>query len=633
MSIFASPNRLNLILNSVRDNNIVPDELKVETEQILLKNIQRIKLTTNPRRLNDDELQLVLSENYPIITSVESFIEDASTILDPNTALGLLDLNGVFFLSGSKEKVGLSCPEAAKVFRTNRELGRLFSEGNALEIHYDGPQAGAAAILDKHGKIRFYMLARNEVGPLSSTAWHMLYLSTQLVQQQYFCLEMLNEYSTSFMSAIPEPAIILDTNINITHANEPCLSLLGLDDSYVLPRANEYSLMAHNKPITSLSTILSSEIGDRFSIQATNVVLPCDVINQQLIDTPYGKRVILLFKESSVSTEKTGWSLPNGLADISAFDKIIGNSHEIRKIKAVAKQVAQSPSTVLIEGESGTGKELFAEAIHLESQRNGQFVAINCGGIPSELLQSELFGYEEGSFTGAKRGGKRGLFEIADGGTLFLDEIGEMPVGMQVSLLRFLQDKMVTRIGGDKPKKVDVRIIAATNRNLKNEVEDGNFREDLYYRLNVINLQIPPLRERKEDIPLISNFMLKMLCNQYDIPVIYLNKQKLTDLLSYDWPGNIRELANIIERAFLLRQGDKLVFSDILKADQVNNEILDRTQTLDRTEKQIIEKYLQKYQNNISLTAKALNITRQTLYRKMKTLKVDRDACVSLTSR
>lgn len=225
------------------------------------------------------------------------------------------------------------------------------------------------------------------------------------------------------------------------------------------------------------------------------------------------------------------------------FADIIGNSPAIKRCKAIAKRMAKSNSSILITGETGTGKELFAQAIHNYSpRRNKQFVAVNCGAIPESLLESELFGYEEGAFTGAKKGGKPGLFEIADKGTLFLDEITEMPMRLQVKLLRVLQEREIVRIGGDRIINVDVRIIAATNRNIKELVERGQFRKDLYYRINVLPLYIPPLRDRKEDILyLIENFKKEFNSN------FKLSDKAKDMLLSYNWDGNVRELRNYVE--------------------------------------------------------------------------------------
>jgi len=221
----------------------------------------------------------------------------------------------------------------------------------------------------------------------------------------------------------------------------------------------------------------------------------------------------------------------------------------MRHVIKTAKMVAKGNSTILLRGESGTGKELFARAIHRESLRaQAPFIPINCAALPDSLLESELFGYEEGSFTGAARGGKKGLFEQADHGTIFLDEIGEIPNQVQVRLLRVLQEGMIRRVGGSKELSVDVRIVAATHRNLEEMIPKGEFREDLYYRLNVIPLRIPPLRERSEDIPLIAQHLIRKISEKLGKSEIHLTKESLDLLMGQTWPGNVRQLENILER-------------------------------------------------------------------------------------
>ncbi|MCG0276831.1 MAG: sigma 54-interacting transcriptional regulator [Thermosediminibacteraceae bacterium] len=239
----------------------------------------------------------------------------------------------------------------------------------------------------------------------------------------------------------------------------------------------------------------------------------------------------------------------DGLTAIYEFEDIVGQSRAIKKTIEAAKKIASSDSTVLIYGESGTGKELFAQAIHNASRRrDGPFVPVNFPALPSNLLESELFEYEEGAFTGAKKGGKPGLFEKADGGTIFLDEIGDAPPDFQVKLLRVLQDKRIIRVGGLKAIPVDVRIIAATNKDLWKKVKDGSFRQDLYYRLSVLPVIIPPLRERKEDIFLLLGYYLEKytggrITSIYD----FLDEKVLEYLIAYEWPGNVRELINLVE--------------------------------------------------------------------------------------
>ena len=245
--------------------------------------------------------------------------------------------------------------------------------------------------------------------------------------------------------------------------------------------------------------------------------------------------------------------LQKALGGNYTFNNIVGESPAIRKAKDLARKVSSSKSNVLILGESGTGKELFAHAIHNESERSQYpIIKINCGSIPSELFESELFGYESGAFTGAKKDGKPGKFELANKSTIFLDEIGDLPLSMQVKLLRVIQEREIERIGAIKSQKVDVRIIAATSRNLEEMIKLNTFREDLYYRLNVINIKVPALRERRQDIPFLANYLMKKISSEMERHVTDISDEAMLALSLYDWPGNIRELENLIERALNL---------------------------------------------------------------------------------
>ena len=316
------------------------------------------------------------------------------------------------------------------------------------------------------------------------------------------------------------------------------------------------------------------------------------------------------------------------------FDKIVYRSTAMKKLIEYAKAIANAPSTILITGESGTGKEVFAQAIHNASERrNSGFFAINCGAISPSLMESELFGYEEGAFTGAKKGGKAGKIETAHQGTLFLDEIGEMPMDMQVKLLRTLQEKTITRVGGNKEIKVDVRIIVATNKDLATEVEEGRFREDLYYRLSVIPLRLPPLRERPSDIQPLFRYLLATKADKLNRPVPEVDGESEESLLHYHWPGNVRELENLAEktailgdriREFLGQEGPKEQEEQAEQAEQPRAEdFLGITNSrelpdLAEIEEQAIRRYLDIFHHNVSKTAKALGIGRNTLYQKMK---------------
>jgi transcriptional regulator with PAS, ATPase and Fis domain len=316
------------------------------------------------------------------------------------------------------------------------------------------------------------------------------------------------------------------------------------------------------------------------------------------------------------------------------FDNIIGQSPALLTSIQLASRAAAGMSNVLIEGESGTGKEVFAQAIHNQSARcKGPFVAVNCGAIPRELIVSELFGYTEGAFTGAKRGGRPGKFEFAAGGTIFLDEIGDTPLELQVALLRVIQERKLTRMGDNKVIPVDVRIICATNKNLAQEVAKGNFRQDLYYRLHVISLKIPPLRERSEDIPLLFNYMLHTMGCEWGKPIKKVDPAVITLLQQYHWPGNVRELQNVVERVISVVNEDTVRVEHLPEAiiqpaaltialpPARTNELLRSRemfkQNRSEQERQQIVELLRKSNGNISYTAKQLGIARSTLYRKM----------------
>jgi len=313
-----------------------------------------------------------------------------------------------------------------------------------------------------------------------------------------------------------------------------------------------------------------------------------------------------------------------------SFDRIIARSKVMKDLVEYALNVADTPSTILIGGESGTGKEVFAQAIHNASKRREKpFVAINCGAISSSLIESELFGYEEGAFTGASRGGKPGKFELADQGTLFLDEIGEMPLEMQVKLLRVIQDKQVTRIGGSVARKVDVRIIAATNKDLDSEVRQGNFRQDLFYRISVIPITLPPVRQRRMDIPVLYHFFLAQKASRLKRPVPGTDNKLMKALIRYDWPGNVREIENFAEKAVILNGDTSLLLRDVNLGELPPEEEkslqwsdTDSTLTLEEIEKEAITRYLELFDNNISKTASALGIGRNTLYLKMEKYKI-----------
>jgi transcriptional regulator with PAS, ATPase and Fis domain len=323
------------------------------------------------------------------------------------------------------------------------------------------------------------------------------------------------------------------------------------------------------------------------------------------------------------------------------FLAIKGKSTALQKTVQIARKVCSVKSTVLILGESGTGKEVFAKAIHKASEdANAPFISINCGAIPESLFESELFGYERGAFSGADHRGKKGKIELANGGTLFLDEIGEMPLQMQVKMLRVLQERKFYRIGGEKEIDIDFRVIAATNRDLKELMKEGQFREDLYYRLNVVSLLIPPLRERREDIIELTHHFLDDFSKRYQRPIYQVASDCLQEILGYDWPGNIRELRNVVERLVVFAtegviKKEYLPFSASVHQlhptaiqsqpdfNEMDQTILTLQEEMDQHEKKVLKRALRIANGNKLECAKRLGITRATLYNRLKRLGLD----------
>jgi DNA-binding NtrC family response regulator len=319
------------------------------------------------------------------------------------------------------------------------------------------------------------------------------------------------------------------------------------------------------------------------------------------------------------------------------FDNIVGASDGLKAVLERVEKIAGRDTSVLVTGESGTGKELIAQAIHYNSPRKERkFVAINCGALPESILESELFGYKKGAFTGASEN-RQGLLEAADGGTLFLDEVGNLPMNVQKTLLRFLQEQEFTRLGDTRPTRVDVRILSATNSDLKATIKDGTFREDLYYRLNVLNIHLPPLRERKADIPLLAAHFIALQNRKFDTTLKGLTPDALHCACEYRWPGNIRELRNVIEACAAMEEGDYIgvsVLSQFIEVpagavrEEGGDAVSDEGEyalALSRFETDYLKGLLKKHRWNIEAAAREAGMNMATIYRKMKKYGIRRD--------
>lgn len=323
------------------------------------------------------------------------------------------------------------------------------------------------------------------------------------------------------------------------------------------------------------------------------------------------------------SLEKENQIMQRKLGD-GTFEGMIGASSQMQEVFAKVRKVAPSDVPVLITGESGTGKELIAKAIHsLSNRKEEPFIVINCGAIPENLLESELFGHEKGSFTGAHVQ-RKGRVELADGGTLFLDEIGELPIGLQVKILRFLQEQVIERVGGREQIRVDARVVAATNRDLKEAMKNGTFREDLYFRLGVVTIFVPPLRDREGDVLVLSNAFLKRYAEESKRKLSGFTQAAVNALERYDWPGNVRELENKVKRAVVMAEGTRVRAEDLEMVKGERREDLTLKDAREAVEREMVVKALTRNQHNMTRAAEELGVSRPTLYELMEKLGIER---------
>lgn len=445
-----------------------------------------------------------------------------------------------------------------------------------------------------------------------------------------------NQKLTTALEAIDSGAIYFQSDGIIAAANLRAQDMLGSDEKV---RLTGQSVFAYTG--TKITQETFKKIEDKIR---KNGVFHCDIIPAKKYNSLHCTiRSVAGHRDAYFMQLQRSTDLNKIVADLVfsqapfTFKDIIGESISQQATIDAARIAAKHDPAVLITGESGTGKEMFAQAIHNASPRaNGPFVAINCGAIPKSLIESELFGYESGAFTGAQKGGQIGKFELANKGTIFLDEIGDMPYEIQVALLRVLQTREVIRIGGRVPIKIDVRIISATNQNLEKRIAENTFRQDLYYRLNVMNLRLPPLRERKDDIHILCNHFLQKYGYAFDKRVSGISPEALEVMKAYCWPGNIRELENTIERAVVLCKGAVIGTEDLpiqirglqfsppdidikVQTQQVISESAEK-RIFNRKEQDIrnIEDAIKASEGNLSEAARLLGMSRATLYRKLK---------------
>ncbi len=426
-------------------------------------------------------------------------------------------------------------------------------------------------------------------------------------------LAIKNKYMSALLEAGTKGIVTIDPKGRIVQTNQKARCIFELDKNCIgkpfssLPTNFNFEQVLH-KGKRFLAREISTNKGNGFLALDPVIMKNGEIVGAILTITEKKEMMQLAMEMTGAKAHFT-------------FDAIVGTSPKLLEALEIAKIAAKNTASLLIYGETGTGKELFAQAIHNAGDRSDRpFVALNCGAIPSELLESELFGYEEGAFTGAQKGGRPGKLELADTGTLFLDEIGDMPFNMQVKLLRALQTGEIRRVGGIRTIPIDIRIISATNKDLKKEIEKECFRPDLFYRITTLSILIPPLRERRDDIPLLVDYFFKRFGSLDTRKCLAPNIYNL--IVNYSWPGNVRQLESAIERAIHLADG-KTIKAEHFGIEKNNADgTAIRNLTLDEMEKNIISESLQKHRGNMSSCAKSLGISRPTLYRKLEKYRI-----------
>ena len=437
-------------------------------------------------------------------------------------------------------------------------------------------------------------------------------------------IQEAHSFQKTVISSIPEIIIAIDNDGIITLMNNNARKIFGASVQRFIGRRlgelwnrnpNIIQLIAGNESLTDVEVRLSLKNSQADFTLTCNPILSTNRVT--------GKIIIL----NEIKRARTLAARMMGAKAKFHFEDIIGRNAGFLETLRQARIASRINSNVLLLGESGTGKDIFAQAIHnTSSRRDGPYVAINCATIPRDLITSELFGYSEGAFTGSRKGGSQGKFELADGGTIFLDEIGETPLEVQAALLRVIEDKSIIKIGGTKVTTVDVRIIAATNKQLKEEVRKGKFREDLYYRSNVFTIRLVPLRDRIEDIPLLVDSFMKSISRSMGKEIVSIDPMVLEYFINYQWPGNVRELQNVLERMINIAHTSKLTV-DLLPGEIIDSlspeNAEEDVESVDRMERELILKLLRSNLTRKNI-AKKLGISRSTLYRKLDKYEFDK---------
>lgn len=593
-----------------------------------LANISKEQVYSN-KIIKDYDLQKKFAEKRNLVLTASPYMEQLiKIVINDNFFVVLTDEEGCILNVFGDEKIlneafGLKMVPGAYMNEENigtNAMGVVIQTGSPIQLSgkdhfikaYHRWTCSGAPIKDHHGNLIGVLNLTGYTEQVHPHTLGMVIAASNAIEemikvQEFHKLQSMNyRHMNTIFNTMPVAIVTSDMDGTINIYNNRAVELFGKADNHMEIKRMSELIKEWDKMRKVI--INGDSVEQDITITSFFKTFTCHLTANPIYNPVDDNiEIVFVFEEIKKVNKQAYYT----------FDKIIGRDINFLKIVQYAKKISDSKSTILILGESGTGKEVFAQSIHNHSsRRNGPFIAINCGAIPKEFMELELFGYEEGAYAGAKKGGNQGKFEQADGGTILFDEIGALPLDMQIKLQRVLQEGIITRIGSQKSIPVNVRVIAATNKDLKKEVESGRFRKDLYYRLNVLPLYLPPLRERKSDIKILIQYFMNLICNNLNKKKVEIPKEYLKQMMDYHWPGNIRELENIVE---LIVNSESIPTDYFYQEtdgtmDQAAGEILNLAQI----EQVQIKKVLKKNNGNITRTADDLGIRRNTLYNKMK---------------
>ena len=640
----------------------IPDKLR-DIRPVILESWKRAKKQkVPPMEVKDEKLEPdallrvrarkheLISVAHPYLQNLYSYVKGSNFIIaltdEKGNVIDLIGNDAMIQARAKKSGLTMGCNRSEKYAGTNG-IGTCLVTGQPIQIwgceHYIKPHhsyvCSAAPIKNEYGTIRGCV---DLIGPMEAISPHTLGMvcaavdgiqKEMMMRQAYEKISLINNQLNITVQSIASGIILFDNIGIITQYNNRAAEILKLPYDHLNHKniANILDLKTStvnalevSKNLTNKEVTVTNVLGIKLNLSISASIIYND--SQEKIGT------LLIFDE--LQRLHTMVSKMSGFSAKYTFESIIGNSPGINEVKALGLIAAQGDSNVLILGESGTGKELLAQSIHNASNRSsGPFIAINCGSLPKGLIESELFGYEGGAFTGANKEGNPGKFELAHGGTIFLDEIGDMPLEMQSSLLRVIQTKEIVRIGGKNPKQIDVRIMAATNVDLVESIKNKGFRSDLYYRLGVLIFSIPALRDRPGDVIHLANFFVNAYNRSMSKNIAGFTPEAEDLIKEYDWPGNVREMENVIERAFNLTSNEYISVQDL--TPEIRNKKKHRfagdedVWAQDKTEAPMMKEYdvivnaLKRAEGNVGTAAALAGIPRRTFYRKVEKYKLD----------